>query len=116
MSFNVYSISIIFSLIFLIVVIELVRKGEIQEKYSILWIVMSILLIILASSPIVIERLAILLGIKNPPSFLFLFGLVYLIIYSLHLTVVVSKQHEKITRLAQKIALLEDHRDTKEVR
>jgi hypothetical protein len=52
------------------------------------------------------EKLAGLLGIKNPPSLLFLFGLLYLIIYNLHITTVVSKQSEKITRLAQEIAIL----------
>ena len=106
MFFNVYSISIAFSIIFLTTVIELVRKDKLQERYSLLWIFMSIVLLILSSTPVIINTLADWLDIKNPPSFLFLFGLVYLLIYNLHLTTVVSKQSERLIRLAQEIALL----------
>ena len=108
MPINVYTISIIFSMVFLFIIIELVRKRKLQEKYSILWIFMSIILIVLSSTPKVINKLAKLLDIKNPPSFLFLFGLVYLIIYNLHITVVVSLQSEKITRLTQEIGLIKE--------
>lgn len=106
MFINVYSISIIFSVIFLIVVIELVRKNRLQERYSILWIFMSVILLVLSYTPIIINTLAKWLDIKNPPSLLFLFGLIYLTIYNLHITTVVSSQSEKITRLTQELALL----------
>ncbi len=108
MPINVYTISIIFSLAFLFTVVELVRKARLQEKYSILWIFMSIVLLLLSSTPTIINKLAKWLDIKNPPSFLFLFGLVYLLVYNLHLTIVVSKQSEKITRLTQEIALIKN--------
>lgn len=108
MLINVYTISKIFSLLFLFSVVELVRKGKLQEKYSILWIFMSILLLVLSSTPMIINKLAEWLDIKNPPSVLFLFGLVYLIVYNIHLTIVVSKQSEKITRLTQEIALIKE--------
>lgn len=108
MFFNVYTISIVFTVVFLLTVIELVRKNKLQERYSLLWIFMSIVLLILSSTPVIINTVAEWLDIKNPPSLLFLFGLVYLIIYNLHLTVVVSKQSEKITRLAQEVALLKE--------
>lgn len=103
---SVYTASIIFSITFLFTVIGLVKKNRLQERYSILWIIMSLVLLVLSISPLVMEKLAGLLGIKNPPSLLFLFGLLYLIIYNLHITTVVSKQSEKITRLAQEIAIL----------
>jgi hypothetical protein len=106
MLINVYSISILFSITFLAVVITLVRKNKLQERYSLLWILMGIILLILSISPIFINTIAKWLDIKNPPSLLFLFGLVYLIIYNLHITTVISKQSEKITRLTQEVALL----------
>lgn len=106
MIFNVYTISIIFSISFLLVVIELVKKNKMQERYSLLWIFMSVVLLILSSTPVFINTLALWLDIKNPPSLLFLLGLVYLLIYNLHITTVVSKQSEKLTRLTQEVALL----------
>jgi len=113
MFINVYTISILFSSIFLIVIIELVRKKKLQERYSLLWILMSAVLLILSSTPAIINTLAEWLNIKNPPSVLFLFGLVYLLVYNLHITTVVSKQSEKITRLTQEIALLKQKQEDK---
>lgn len=106
MFINVYTISITFGIAFLFAVITLVRKNKLQERYSLLWILMSIVLLALSSNPFFINTFAKWLDIKNPPSLLFLFGLVYLLIYNLHITTVVSSQSEKITRLAQEIAIL----------
>ena len=103
---DVYSISILFSVIFLVVVVVLVRKNMLQERYSILWVFMSLILLVLSSTPLIMEELAGWLGIRNAPSLLFLFGLVYLLIYNLHITTVVSRQSERIMRLTQEIALM----------
>jgi hypothetical protein len=111
--FNVYTISIVFSVVFLIIVIELVRKNKLQERYSLLWILLAMSLLILSLMPPLVDRLAGCLEIKSPPSLLFLLGLVYLVAYNLHLTTVVSSQAEKVTRLAQEIALLKNKEDKK---
>lgn len=113
MTINVYSISILFSVFFLLIVVELVRKNKLQERYSLLWIFMSIVLLILSSTPVFIDTFARWLDIKNPPSLLFLFGLVYLIVYNLNTTIVVSKQSEKITRLTQELAILKQKTSNK---
>ena len=105
---SVYSISIIFSLIFLIIIIELVRKNKLLEKYSLLWLFFGVTLLILSSTPFFIEKIAGLLDIKYAPSVLFLFGMVYLIIYNLNITVMFSRQSQKITRLNQELALLKE--------
>lgn len=106
MIINVYSLSIMFSVLFLLIVIELVRKNKLQERYSLLWILMSIILLVLSSTPVIIEAISRWLDIKNPPSLLFLFGLGYLILYNLGTTVTVSRQSERIIRLTQELALL----------
>ena len=108
MILNVYILSIIFSIIFLLVIVELVRKNRLLEKYSLLWILFGIVFLVLSSTPFFIEKTAQWLGIKYAPSVLFLFGMVYLIIYNLHMTVVFSKHSQNITRLNQEIALLKE--------
>lgn len=113
MAVNVYTLSIFIAVGFLLVVVELVRKNRLQERYSLLWIFMGVVLLVLAAVPKLIDILAAWLDIKNPPSLLFMLGLVYLIIYNLHLTTVVSRQSERITRLTQEIALLK-HRGENE--
>lgn len=106
MTFSVYIFSIIFSIAFLIIIIELVRKNKLLEKYSLLWIFFGVILLLLSSTPIFIEKIASAFDIKYAPSVLFLFGMVYLIVYNLNITVVFSSQSQKITRLNQEIALL----------
>lgn len=108
MIFSVYSLSILFSILFLVVIIELVRKNRLLEKYSLLWIFFGITLLVLSSTPFFIEKIASILDIKYAPSVLFLFGMVWLIIYSLNITVMFSKQSQKITRLNQELALLKE--------
>lgn len=108
MIFNVYALSIAFSILFLLIIIELVRKNRLMEKYSLLWILFGVILLILSSTPVFIEKIAGFVGIKYAPSVLFLFGMVYLVIYNLHITVVFSKQAQNITRLNQEIAILKE--------
>ncbi len=116
MNINVYTLSVFFSITFLIIVVEFVRKNKLQERYSLLWILMSVILFVLSVNPIFIETFSDWLEIRNPPSFLFLFGLVYLIIYNLHTTVVISKQSERITKLTQELALLKLEQGKTEVK
>ncbi|MCX7920984.1 MAG: DUF2304 domain-containing protein [Clostridia bacterium] len=108
MIFSVYMLSIGFSILFLLVIIEMVRKNKLLEKYSLLWIFFGVILLLLSSTPVFIERIAGLMDIKYAPSVLFLFGMVYLIVYCFHITMVFSKQSEKITRLNQELAILKE--------
>ncbi|MDD4494475.1 MAG: DUF2304 domain-containing protein [Eubacteriales bacterium] len=102
---NVYSFSLIFSVFFVLSVLELVRKNKLQERYSLFWILMGTTLLTFAVFPSLVDTLAVWLGIKEHPFVLLLIGLIFLIIYALHLTTVVSSQSEKITKLAQELAL-----------
>ena len=103
---NIYTLSIVFSIIFLLVVIELVRRGKLHEKYSLLWIVFALIIVVLSMSRSLIEDIAAVLDIKYAPSVLFLLGFLYLLIYSLHITTVLSRHADRIVRLAQEISLL----------
>jgi hypothetical protein len=103
---NIYSISIVFGGMFLLIVILLVKKGILHVKYSLLWVFMGLILLLLSIFPSFIDKIALSLDIKNPPSLLFLLGLLFLVAYSLHLSVSASAQSEKIIRLSQELALL----------
>ena len=104
----IYYISIAFSLIFIIFVILLVRKNKLDEKYSILWIMFSIIIIILALCTKLLDKISDYIGIFYPPALLFLFGFIFVIFYIIHLSVVVTKQNKSIIRLAQEVAILNE--------
>ncbi|MDN5327172.1 MAG: hypothetical protein PWP41_1868 [Moorella sp. (in: firmicutes)] len=108
MVLNVYTFSVIFSLIFLLVVTDFVRKGTLSEQHSLFWFIFALAMLLLAANSRLLEFLSRLLHIYYAPSVLFLFGFLLITIYSFHLTVIVSRQSEKLLKLTQEIALLKN--------
>lgn len=106
---NIYMFSVLFSILFLLFIIELVRKNKILEKYSLLWLFFGVVLLVISSTPFFIEKIAQILGVFYAPSVLFFFGLIYLLAYCIHITIAYSKQAQRITRLTQEIAILKEN-------
>ncbi len=98
---------IILSAVFMIVVIRLVRRGRLQLKYSLLWLLIGCTFIICAVFPGVVTFFKGLFGIALTSNFVFLAGLGGLFLVCLSLTVIVSWQARDIRMLVQRIALLE---------
>ncbi len=99
----------------MIVVVELIRQGKLKERYSLLWLLAGGILLILSSSRGLLEMVSRLFGIFYPPSFLFLIAFLFLLLITLHFSVVISGLSEKNRKLAQEIALLrQEMRDTME--
>lgn len=90
----------------LVVVIELIRRGELKERYSLLWLLAGGILLIFSSSRDILGYVSGLFGIFYPPSFLFLLSFLFLMLITLHFSVVISSLTEKNRHLAQEIALL----------
>ena len=90
----------------LVVVIELVRRGRLKEKYSLLWLFAGTILLIFSSSRDLLEYVSHVVGVYYPPSFLFLLAFLFLLLITLHFSVVISGLSEKNKRLAQEVALL----------
>ena len=90
----------------LLVVIELIRRGRLKEKYSLLWLFAGGVLLVFSSSRYLLEYVAHLLGVFYPPSLLFLLAFLFLLLITLHFSVVVSGLSEKNKQLAQEVALL----------
>ena len=90
----------------LVVVIELIRRGRLKERYSLLWLFAGGILLLLSSSRALLEYISHLVGIYYPPSFLFLVAFLFLMVIALHFSVVISGLSEKNKKLAQELALL----------
>ena len=90
----------------LLLVVELVRRGRLKERYSLLWLFAGGVLLVLSSSRTILEYISNLVGIYYPPSFLFLLAFLFLLLITLHFSVTISGLSEKNKRLAQELALL----------
>ncbi len=104
MNITVVSFGIV--VIFLLIVIESVRRGILETKYSLLWILTCVVMAILSIGTALLNSLADLLGIFYAPSLLFLFGLLFSLIIIFDLTRRVSQLNHKIVTLTQDFTLL----------
>ena len=93
------------ALLFLIISLLSVNRKRLQMHYSLIWIMVSIGMILLAVFPGILTWLMPILGIEIPANFVFLVGLFVLLVISFSLTVIVSKQSLKIRRLTQIFAI-----------
>lgn len=100
--------SIIASLVLFSLVIDFIRRGLLKEKYSVLWLAATSVITILSLKKGLLDSFAGYLGVAYPPSLLFLVAFIFILLITLHFSVVISIFHEKNKLLAQELALLKD--------
>lgn len=99
------------SVVTLLFIIELVRRRKLKEEYSWLWILTGVGMVVLASWYGLIEEITHFIGAVTVTTTLFLFGLLFLLVISVHFSTVISKLTHQVRRLAQEIAILSAERD-----
>lgn len=93
------------------VIIRLLLKKKISARNSVMWLLSAAAILILSANPGWFDRLAGLLGVSYPPSLLFLFSTLVLLVIVLYQSMQISELNEKLRQLAQYVALLEPDRD-----
>src|SRR3954452_5422469 len=91
----------------LIVVLELVRRRSLLERYALLWLFSAVVLLVLAAWRGLLARVADLIGIAYPPNALFFLAFAAILVVLLHFSVAVSRLADQSKILAQRLALLE---------
>lgn len=100
-------IAVVVTLLFLVLVIELVRRRRLVERYALLWISASLVLVVLAVWDGALDWIADRIGILSPPNALFLIGVGALFVLALHFSVAFSRLSEETKVLAQEVARLD---------
>jgi hypothetical protein len=100
--------AIVGALVLLGVLLELVRRRRLMERYALLWLFSAAILLALASWPAGLARLSHAVGIYYPPNALFVVGLAFVLVLLLHFSLAVSRLTDQTKVLAQRVALLED--------
>jgi hypothetical protein len=109
-------VSVLGALALLGIVLELVRRRHLQERYSLLWLLTGVVILIFAVWQRALSELASAMGIVYPPSALFVLLGAFFLVVLLHYSTVISKLSEQNTRLAQRLALLEERQRADERR
>jgi len=102
--------ALLLSIAILVLIIELVRRRKLREEYSWLWILTGSLMIILVVWYDALVTLSHFIGAVLPTSTLFLFGLIFFMLLSLHFSVKISALTDQVKELVQQMALLTSNR------
>jgi hypothetical protein len=90
-----------------LVVLELVRRRRLLERYAVLWLFSALVLLALAVWKDLLGTIANAVGIFYPPSALFVIAFGFILVLLLHFSLAVSKLADQTKTLAQRVALLE---------
>jgi hypothetical protein len=100
-------VSILAAGVLLLIVLELVRRRRLLERYALLWLGAAVVMLGLAGWSNALERLAQALGIIDAPNALFFVALGFIVVLLLHFSVAVSRLSDQTKVLAQRLALME---------
>ena len=101
-------VSVIAAIIVLGVILELVRRRRLMERYALLWLGSGLVLLGLAVWRDALSRLSHTLGIFYPPNALFLIAFGFVLFLLMHFSLAVSRLSDQTKVLAQRLALLEE--------
>ena len=90
-----------------ILILELVRRRRLNERYALLWLFSALIILVLAVWEGLLARLASLLGIAYPPNALFLIAVGFILLLLLSMSIALSRLQGQTRILAQRLAILE---------
>jgi hypothetical protein len=93
------------AVVFMALILELIRRDRLQERYSVIWFVAGLGMLAGAAFPGLLGVVADAMGVRDTNVALFSIILLLLLGLALNFSVIMSRQAAQITRLAQERAL-----------
>lgn len=94
------------SILFLLLLINMIKKYELQLKYALLWFVVVLVMIIVALFPGIAFFFTDIIGIQDPSNFVFLLGILSCLVIIFSLSISISTLSSKMRQMSQEIGLL----------
>lgn len=98
-------IAALVAIVFMAFILDLIRRHRLQERYSVIWFLAGLAMLAGAAFPDLLEIVADAMGVRDTNVALFSLLILMLLGLALNFSVIVSRQAEQITRLAQERAL-----------
>jgi hypothetical protein len=92
----------------LLIVLEMVRRRRLMERYALLWMLSAIIILGLAVWQDALNVLARQMGIISAPNALFFVAVAFILLLLLHFSAAMSRLSDQSKVLAQRQALLEE--------
>ena len=96
------------SLVFLLLILELIRRRRLDEGYALLWLGCGLLFLGFSLWRKALGYLAEMVGIYYPPAALLLLLIIGLILVMIQFSIVITRQRRQIMAITQRLALLEE--------
>jgi hypothetical protein len=109
MDARIQIVAIVAASALILVLLDLVRRRRLLERYALLWLFSGAILLGLAIWRDLLAKIADLVGVAYPPNALFLIAFGFVLVLLLHFSLAVSKMSDQIKVLAQRLALLDEH-------
>jgi hypothetical protein len=93
-------------------VLTYVRKWRLREEYSLLWLLLSAAMLLLASFEGIMEWTAARLDVAYPPSIMFFVAIAFVVAMLFHYSLEISRLSDQSRRLAQELSLLRSRLET----
>lgn len=106
MSFKAHLLVTLVTLSTWLFVVRLVRIRRLRAKYALLWMTVGTVMVVLAASPRLLDRVSLLVGISNGPTTLFLAANLLLLLIAVHFSWELSRLEERTRALAEEVAIL----------
>jgi hypothetical protein len=114
MQLKIQIVSILVSAGMFAVIFELLRRKRLMERYALLWLFASAILLALAAWKGLLSTIAHAIGIYYPPSALFVIAFGFILVMLLHFSLVISRLADQNKLLAQRLGLLQQRLDEHE--
>ena len=89
----------------LLKILGLIKKNKLELKYALSWLFLELGILIITLIPNLLNVISKVLGIYNEINMLFFLGFVFIILVIFSLTMSLSRNSERVRKMAQEIAL-----------
>lgn len=111
MSMKLRIVLLIFSIVWLLGILLLVKQKKISIRNSLIWFAAGLVILLIAVIPIFLESIAKLFGFLTIANLVIGIFITLLLILTLSLTIIVTKQKEQIRNLIQEVSLLKKDKE-----
>jgi hypothetical protein len=100
------ALALLVSAVFLVAVLNLVRRGRLKEEYTPIWVTVALGIMLLSIWFDAVRLITFAVGAWTPSSTLFFFGELFLLVLCLNYAVRLSGLSVQVKTLAQEVAIL----------
>ena len=109
---GVHIIALVIAAVSLTLIVELSRRKQLRNKYTVVWLLVGLAIAVFAIAPGLFNAIAHGMGVKSPPDLLVVVASLFLLVVCVYLSWEAGRLEDKAQALAEEVALLRNELDT----